>query len=428
MIPSNKININFKALPHQAGPYKDSITQEIFFAAGLGAGKTRTLCEKILSLSWLNRGFQGGVLAPSFPDYYKDIEPCLLDEVFPSHGLRENRHWFYTRDRSRLSFRFSWNMKRVYIFSAEKAIAGPNLAWGLINEPSLIPYKRIREMINRVRVKAPNRQIGMFGTPEDRHLWLDEYLESRNKMNETRNDFFKLYQGNTRDNVHLNKEYYETLKSTYDSKAQQVFLEGKIVRINSESFYYAFSREKIVSELAERKNDLIVYANMDFNVGRMTATFANKLGEHTHYFDSAELLGNSDTRQMGEYIKTRYGVNVIITMDASGKNRKTSGASDYQLLIECGFPKENIRFKSQNPRFRERQLLVNGRMDNGKILIHPRCKVLINDLERVEQNKLTFEKIKDKDGKLTHASDTMDYFEDYEFTIYVGRQSKTIQL
>jgi hypothetical protein len=118
----------------------------------------------------------------------------------------------------------------------------------------------------------------------------------------------------------------------------------------------------------------------------------------------------------------------MITIDASGKNRKTSGASDYQILMQAGFDKSQIRFKSVNPRFRERQLLVNGKFDKDEIIISPKCKVLIKDLEQVEQNKLTFEKIKDKDGKLTHASDTLDYFIDYEFSLYLNRSTKFTQL
>jgi citrate lyase alpha subunit len=67
-------------------------------------------------------------------------------------------------------------------------------------------------------------------------------------------------------------------------------------------------------------------------------------------------------------------------------------------------------------------------LDKGLIRINPKCKTLIKDLEQVEQNKLTFEKIKDKDNKLTHASDTLDYFIDYEYSLYNTRTSSTIQL
>jgi hypothetical protein len=168
---------------------------------------------------------------------------------------------------------------------------------------------------------------------------------------------------------------------------------------------------------------------MDFNVGRMTTTFCHKNGIYDDFFDEFELLGNSDTPQAAQEIIKRYGTfNIVITIDASGKNRKTSGASDYQLLMQAGFRQDQIRFKSANPRFRQRQLLVNGRLDKGLIRINPKCKVLIKDLGYVEQNKLTFEKIKDKEGKLTHASDTLDYYEDYEYTLYTGRESSTIIL
>jgi len=421
----SSIKINFNYLPHQREIYLDDTTKEVALFAGLGSGKTRTLCEKILRLSWLNKGFQGGVLAPSYREYHRDIEPCLIDEVFPAYQLKENRHWFYNR--SKLEFRFSWNKKKVYIFTAEKAIAGPNLAYMLINEPSLIPYIRIKEARARVRAKSPYSQIGYFGTPEDRYLWIEEFISKSEELNERKPGSFKKWHANTRQNTYLDDDYYDRLISQYDEKAAKVFTDGQILSLNENSFYYAFSDANI-SEHAKQVHGDKIYVNMDFNVGRMTATFAHKLGDHTHYFDNVELAGNSDTPQMAQYIRGKYGVNVFLTIDASGKNRKTTGASDYQLLIQAGFPQENIRMKSVNPRLRERQLLVCGRMHHKKILINPCCKILINDLKRVEQNKLTFEKIKDKEGKLTHASDTLDYFEDYEFTIYNDRKTKTIQL
>lgn len=422
----SKLKIHFEPLPSQAEVFDDDITENIMHAAGLGSGKTYNLVNKLIKLSRLNKGFDGGILAPDFPSFKKDIKPTF-ESIFEQNKLKKGRHWDYHQTDKYYSF--SWTRGKIYVFSAEKEIAGPNLGYCGINEFSLCPWSRVNEMIRRVRMKAPYKQRVFAGTPEDKYGWLQEYIDMMNARLEKKPNIFKIVHGDTDENHHLDEDYGETLKYLLDEQALKIFKSGKIVKISSNLFYYAYSREKNVTDKAVRIPSLTVYANLDFNVGRMTCTFCHKNGLYDDFFDEFELLGNSDTPQAAQEIIKRYGIfNVILTIDASAKNRRTSGDSDYQLLIQAGFPKEQIRFKAQNPRFRSRQLLVNGRLDKGYIRINPKCKVLIKDLGYVEQNKLTFEKIKDSEGKLTHASDTLDYYEDYEYTLNIGRTSNTITL
>lgn len=423
-----KLKIDFDPLPAQGEVFYDDVTENIMHAGGLGSGKTYNLCQKLLKLSKINKGLDGGILTPDFPAFKKDIIPTF-EQIFEKNRLKKGRHWSYHQTDKYYSF--SWTKGRLYVFSAEKEIAGPNLAYCGLNEFSLCPWARVNEMIRRVRLKAPCKQRIFAGTPEDKYGWLQEYVDMMNKRIEVKKDpnIFKIVHGDTDENHHIDDDYGETLTYLLDEQALKIFKAGQIVKISSNLFYYAYTRDKNVSEKVVRIQSQTIYANMDFNVGRMTTTFCHKNGQYDDFFDEFELLGNSDTPQAAQEIIKRYGLhNIIITIDASGKNRKTSGQSDLQLLMQAGFKQEQIRFKSANPRFRQRQLLVNGRLDKGLIRINPKCKVLIKDLGYVEQNKLTFEKIKDKEGKLTHASDTLDYYEDYEYTLYINRGSSTIIL
>lgn len=426
-----KLKLKYNPLPTQELVFDDDITENIMHAAGLGSGKTFNLCNKLLKLSVLNKGYDGGVLSPDYPSFKKDIHPTF-ESIFAANRLKKGRHWNYHQTDKFYSF--SWTKGKLWVFSAEKEIAGPNLGYGGINEFSLCPWIRVNEFIRRVRMNAPFKQRVFAGTPEDKYGWLQDYVNMMNNLAEVEPDKFKIVHGDTTENIHIDKDYHKTLEYLLDEQALKVFKQGRIIKLSTDLFYYAFKREHEgkpfnVNPAAVHIPSMTVYANMDFNVGRMTTTFAHKNGAYDDFFDEFELRGNSDTPQAAEEIKKRYGTqNIIITIDASGKNRKTSGASDYQLLVAAGFPKERVRFKSVNPRFRQRQLLVNGRLDKGYIRINPKCKVLIKDMEHVEQNRLTFEKIKDKEGKLTHASDTLDYFEDYEYTLYTGRESSTIIL
>ena len=421
-----KLSIDFEPLPAQAKVFFDDETETILHAGGLGSGKSYNLCMKLLRLSYLNKGHAGGLLCPDFPSFKKDILPTF-EMIFENNGLKRKKHWWYNGQDH--TYRFSWNSKPIYIFTGEKDIAGPNLGYGGINEFSLITWEKINQFIRRIRTVSPYKQKILAGTPEDKHGWLQDFVNMMNSQAEKDPKKFKIVFGDTDENKHIDTTYGQTLEYMLDAKALKVFKQGMIIKLSGDLFYYAFERDKNVTEEARFNPQSTVYANMDFNVGRMTTTFCHKNGIYDDFFDEVELRGNSDTLQMAFYIKEKYGTqNTVITIDASGRNRKTSGASDYQILLDAGFPKDRVRFKAQNPRFRERQLLVNGRMDKGLIRINPKCKILIKDLEQVEQDRLTFAKIKDKDGKLTHASDTLDYYEDYEYTLYVNRSSSTIQL
>jgi len=419
-----KLKIKYTPLPAQSHVFNDDTTENIMHAGGLGSGKTFNLCQKLLKLSRQNKGFDGGILCPDYPSFKKDIHPTF-EAIFLKNNMKKGRHWNYHKQDKYYSF--SWTTGKLWVFTAEKEIAGPNLGYGGINEFSLCQWSRINEFIRRIRMNSPFKQRILSGTPEDKHGWLQDYVNMMNAQAAMDPSTFKIVHGDTTENIHIDKDYYKTLEYMLDERALKVFKEGKIMKLTGDLFYYSFDRDKNVTEKAKHIPSQLIYANMDFNVGRMTCTFAHKNGEFDDFFDEFELRGNSDTPQAAEEIIKRYGKqNVLITIDASGKNRKTSGSSDYQLLIQAGFPQERIRFKSVNPRFRARQLLVCGRLDKGYIRINPKCKILIKDMEQVEQNKLTFEKIKDKDGKLTHASDTLDYYEDYEYTLVIGRSSQSL--
>lgn len=419
------LKINYDPLPSQKPVFDDDSTEIIMHSAGLGSGKSYNLCMKLLKLSRLNKGHSGGLLCPSYAMFKKDIYPTFQD-IFESSGIPRGKYWDYnSQDKT---YSFIWTNKPLYIFTAENEIAGPNLGYGGINEYSLCPWERVNQFLRRVRTDSPFKQKILAGTPEDRHGWLMDYVNMMNEQEQKNPGKFKIIFGDTTENKYIDQDYAKTLEYMLDKKALQVFKEGRIIKISGDLFYYSFDRSKHVYEIIEIPKSQHVYANLDFNVGRMTCTFAHRIGNRVYFFDEFELLGNSDTLQAAQEIIKRYGKNVTITIDASGKNRRTSGASDYQILLQSGFNKDQIRFKSVNPRFRERQLLVNGKFDKNEIIISPKCKILIKDLEQVEQSKLTFEKIKDKDGKLTHSSDTLDYFIDYEFSLYLNRSTSFTQL
>lgn len=401
------MQIRYRKNPHQKAFHDDLTSKQLLLTSGFGAGKSYALCMKAFQLSYLNRPYAGGIIAPSLQDFKKDMLP-LFEEILQENNIT------YVYNQADKWFRFPWSPGKLWVTSAEKAIRGPNWAYALVNEPGILPhgFKRYREILGRVRIKgAKYPQIALAGTPEGRMNWLFEQFVEYVKEGST------IIYGNTSDNTALHIDYIKTLEQNYDSITLQSYLHGKFVNMNGSMFYYSFTREKNVDQTIERTKRYTVHIGMDFNVDNMTCSMWNILENPRRAVCFDEIvLNNSNTNKLCDAIIAR-GYNprdCIIYPDPTGNSRKTSGFSDVTILKNYGF--QAVRFKPKADPFRDRQLCVNNLLDKGLIKIAPNCKIVIRDLESVEQSTVDYSKVKDNKD-LTHASDGLDYFLMIEFSL-----------
>lgn len=408
------IKIRFDPLPTQAKIFDDNDTDIIMASQGLGGGKSYALCMKILKLSMQNRPHSGGVMAPTYREFRRDLLP-IFEDILESNNIKYKFH------KSEQWFRFPWSKGKLYVFTSERAVAGPNLAYCGINEFSLMPFDRVNEMLRRVRVKgAANPQRIMVGTPEDLHNWLEQFIEDQEKRGP---DKFKIHYGSSSENTHIDAGYIELLESMLDEKSLEVFRDGKISRLGGDYFYYSFLKEKNVNAAATYDRNLIIHVGLDFNIGRMSASFSHKIKNTQIVFDELLLLGDSSTHTMCKALKELYPQNMmLITCDASGAARKTVGKdnllSDVAILKKDGY---NVRYRTQNPRLRKRQLMMNGMLFHSRILVNPKCKHTIRDLKGVRQ-KYDFTKDEGKDHSMSHFSDGLDYVCDFEHELNLAKK------
>lgn len=400
----SKVKIKFNPLPTQAKVFDDDHTKTIMQSMGLGGGKTYNLCMKMLKLSQQNKGYSGGILAPSFPELKKDILPTFED-ILDTHRIKYKYH------KTDKYFKFPWSKGLLYCFSAEKQIAGPNLAYCGINEFSLIPYTRVNEMLRRVRVKnAPVKQRIMVGTPEDQYGWLEEFIE---KMENDGN--FQIHFGDTDENTYIDEDYGKDLEALLDEKSLEVFKAGKIGRLGTDYFYFSYDRLKNVTDKINYHPDLTIDVGLDFNVGQMAISFSHKIMNEQHFFDEKLLIGDSSTYSVVDFLNNcdYPKAMMVISCDSTGKARKTVGQknlmSDVAILRAAGF---NLRVKTVNPRLRPRQILMNGMLYHGRIKIHPRCKEIIKDFKTTKQ-KDDFTKDEGSKHNRSHFSDGCDYVCDH---------------
>lgn len=423
------LKIKYNPLPTQQLVFDDDKTTTILHSSGLSGGKTYNLVMKAIKLSRLNKFHHGGLLAPSYADFKRDVLPTF-EEIFENNNIRraqkinELNSWYYNGQDH--YFRFPWMApnRKLFVFTGEKSIKGPNLGYCLVNEFTSIKFEILKQMLARVRVDAPFKQRILSGTLEDEFGYFEELLAMLEKT-----ESFVWHKGSTSENTHISKDYINLLKAQYDSQMLEVYLSGEHVKIGSNYFYYAFNKQKNISDQAVYRPDSTIHCGLDFNVSFMAAHFGHKLDNKMyHVFDELVLKNKegSSTGDLGRAIQAKFPSRwkeIIITCDASGKNRTTKTietiTSDVKVLRAMGF---TVRYKNVNPRLRKRQILVNGKFDHKEILINPKCKEMIRDIDKCKQ-KEDYTKDEGHDHTFSHCSDGLDYVIDYEFNIDIDKNN-----
>lgn len=253
------------------------------------------------------------------------------------------------------------------------------------------------ELIARIR-KVDHATLGAVTTPEGFKYTYELWQEKNHD-----NPAFRMIRAKTRDNFFLPQDYIDNLVSQYDSLLAKQYLEGEFVNLNNQTAYYCFTRDCI--KPVDVNPQIPIYIGMDFNVNPMTAVVYqivdNEIRVNSEYY-----IPNSNTRAMAQLISADWGrYAVYICPDMTGGSRKTSAdMTDLQILQSFGFQIIGQR----NITERSRLNIVNNLFDKKRVTIDPKCKRLINDLEKVTTNDYG-QIAKDKESQLTHISDAFGY-------------------
>lgn len=331
---------------------------------------------------------------------WMDTLPKVLNLCFPNLEVKFHRTDYY------ISFP---NGSELWIGGLDDAkrvekILGKEFSTIYFNECSQLNYAPIQIALTRLAQKNKLRKKAYYDcNPANKtHFayWLFmKKLDPLENEPLKRPDNYDSILMNPKDNLeNIDDEYLEML-SQLPEKERDRFLNGLFSDASDGQAYYSFDREKHVQDIAFTNGAL--YIGMDFNVAPMTAVIFQFVNNKFHILDEAFLM-NSDTYKMCDYLlRKKYRGNII--PDSTGRNRKTSGKSDHDILKENGFKV----MSTHNPFVTDRVNNVNRLLTSDRIVIHPRCKKLINDLEKVswKDNKLD----QKTDSTLTHISDALGY-------------------
>ena len=394
-------------LDHQYELLADTTTKIIGLCSGFGGGKTFSAARKAVQLAVLNPGVDGIVTEPTFPLLVQVMFPELITAL-NFFGIQ----FKFNKVESIFYCQINGKETRIICGSMENynRLIGINAAWCVCDEFDTakmdVAYAAYMKLLGRLR-KGNTRQMVIVSTPEGframHRIFVTEMDESK-----------RLIQAKTTDNHYLPQDYIDTMRDQYPAQLIDAYINGQFVNLTSGTVYYAYKRQQSNSNETIQPNETL-YIGQDFNVGKMASTIYVKRFNEWHVV--AELTDLFDTPDVIRVIKERWadkGHRIIMYPDASGKARKSNGASisDIALFQQAGF---EVRVKSTNPAVKDRVLAMNKALESGVVKINAKeCPVTARGLEQQAYDK---NGEPDKSSGVDHQNDATTYTIAYELPV-----------
>lgn len=332
---------------------------------------------------------------------FLDTLPKVLSIAFPDLPVKWNKSDYYITLPNGSEYWFGGleDDKRV------EKILGKEYSTIHFNECTQLSFASVQTALTRLAEKNDLKKKCYYDmNPGKKNSW--SYYQFIQKLNPADNEPLKRpenYQHivmNPQDNLeNIDEDYLEMLDSLPEAERNR-FLNGEFSDESDGQVYHAFRRDLHVKPVKQLPGT--VFIGMDFNVEPMTAVLCQLINNQLHVFDEV-FLKNSDTPKMCSELNRRGYKGLKVIPDSTGANRKTSGQSDFDILRANGFQVQS----TYNPFVTDRTNNVNRLLSRNDIVIDPKCKKLINDLEKVvwKDNKLD----QKTDKMLTHISDALGY-------------------
>lgn len=327
--------------------------------------------------------------------------PKVLELCFPNIGAKPNKTDYYYQ---------LPNGSTIWIAGLDdkerrEKILGKEYSTIYFNECSQIEYSDTTLALTRLAERNGLKKKAYYDeNPPTKSHWSYWLFQKKldpedNEPLEEPEDYVSMLM-NPSDNLENIDENYLKILNRLPENDKNRFMRGLFNENNDGVAYYCFNRESHVMET--RQYPGTIFNLLDFNVLPMTAVIAQVIDEKLVCHDEVFFDKPADTYKMCDEIKKKNYIGEVIP-DSTGRNRKTSGKSDFAILQDAGFK----IIPTFNPLVRDRVLNVNRLFMENRIIINPKCKKLINDLEKVPWKNDDLDE--GKDGMLTHISDALGY-------------------
>lgn len=429
----------YQPLPSQRNFHEallDGSRRYLGFSGPIGSGKSRALAYQALFCASLNPGLPGVLAAPTYPMLRDATLQGMFDvlaeeEIEYEHIKSENVLWLPDPP---------FFGARMLCRSLEEfeRLRGTNLAWFGIDELTYCPPQAWTRLEGRLRHPKATRRAGFAVWTPKGYDWVYERFIGSRPPN------YHCTLASPRENHHVAETgMYDALKDGYDAKLYKQEVLGEYLSLTSGAAYYSFDRKQNVREIGYDHRLPLCWA-LDFNINPMSSVIVQVAdlsdamgvaltGKRTleiRVLDELFLRDSNTPEACEEFVEkcerfTRPKPLVVYVYgDASGSARQRavgSGAnSDWAVIKEYFQNRRDFRlsykYKAANPAVKDRVGAVNSALCNSegvrRLIVHPRCKNLIRDLEQVVFKPGTTQLDQSSDPMLTHISDALGYLVD----------------
>lgn len=281
-----------------------------------------------------------------------------------------------------------------------------------------------------IRPALSDRQGGalFIGTPQGFNHFYERYDRAQTDSH------WAAFQFTTEQGGNVSKEELAHAARELDERGYRQEFQASFENVAQGRAYYAFERSGNVLECRYQSGVPLIWS-VDFNVNPMCSVIAQRVKDTIYILDEI-VLRDSNTPAACEaffdrtqHLWERQPVTVHIYGDATGDSRNTAASRTDWKIIRDFFDRRkavmaaSIHVGSSNPPVKDRINCVNARLCNSlqerRLLIDPRCRQLIRDLEQVawktDANGNSLVELDKSDPMRTHASDALGYYVASEF-------------
>ena len=413
---SQQIQIN---LPYDPTPWQWKVLEDehkfVVVVAGARSGKTVLALEKLIIKASMKPRSTNWYVAPTYgmAKFIAWEELKRMIEPFREHGL------IAKINESELMIMFV-DGTIIQLKGADKpdSLRGVGLDFLVLDEYATM-RKEVWNEVLRPRTVDKNGSVLFIGTPKGYNHFHDLY-----QMELNQSKYWKSYHFKTIDNPYIPKEEIEQARRDMDPRAFRQEFEASFETFGGQVFT-SFSREKHVKEFKFR-NDLEFSLGVDFGWASPTAALFNQVDVDDNVFIFDEIRAVESTmREVGSeirkkgykrswtypQIKATIDPDVIYCDPAGDSRNEAMGTSSVKELQKIGF---RVIYKKSYPgSIVDGVNVIRKWLNNGKLIIHPRCVNLIQAVEmyRYPEPKGDIKsEIPLKDGISDHWIDALRYF------------------
>lgn len=340
-----------------------------------------------------------------------DTLPKVLSICFPRLAIEWNKTDYY------ISLP---NGSEVWISGLDDAlrvekILGKEYSTLYFNECSQIPYSSVKLALTRLAEKNILTKKVYFdeNPPAKKHwsYWLFIRKQNPDDNEPVNEEQYASYLMNPKDNLeNIDEDYIRITLANMSKKDRDRFEHGLFDDAGDGLTYYGFNEEVNIAKfdyrhiLKDENDHITIFIGQDYNVNPMTCALGYIENNVLYIFDEV-FEENSDTPKVARLLNENGYHRGKVIPDSTGKNRKTSGRTDFQSMKDAGFE----IMPTKNPFVKDRVNNLNRCFEHELIVIHPRCKKLIKDLNNVTWDGNGNLDQKGANKMLTHISDCLGY-------------------